>query len=110
MVPKTGTKFENVSRLYDHAEHNGPFYLNGHCFVSLMVCVPVWKNRKISYLPIPPGYKMWDKTKSKILLAAEMVRHVMPELSGQKMLYLCLTAGMLKRLPPVLLTNFPILA
>lgn len=84
MVPKTGTKFENVSRLYDHAEHNGSFYLNGHCFVSLMLCVPVWKNRKISYLSIPLGYKMWDKTKSKILLAAEMVRHVMPQLSEQK--------------------------
>ena len=81
MVPKIGTKFENVSKLYDHAKHNGSFHLNGHCFVSLMICVPVWKNRKISYLSIPLGYKMWDKTKSKILLAAEMVCYVMPELS-----------------------------
>ena len=84
MTPKFGKKFENVSKLYDHAAHNGSSYLNGHCFVSLMLCVPVWKNKKISYLSIPLGYRMWDKTKSKILLAAEMVRQVMPELAGQK--------------------------
>ena len=40
MVSKFGTKFENVSKLFDHAAHNGSNYLNGHCFVSVMLCVP----------------------------------------------------------------------
>ena len=42
MVSKSGKKFENVSKLFNHAAHNGSNYLNGHCFVSIMLCVPVF--------------------------------------------------------------------
>ena len=42
MVAKVGTRFENVSKLFDHAAHNDSNYLNGHCFVSIMLCIPVW--------------------------------------------------------------------
>ncbi|WP_330414894.1 transposase, partial [Agathobacter rectalis] len=84
MVAKSGTEFENVSKLFDHAAHNGSNYLNGHCFVSLMMCVPVWNHDKISYLAIPLGYRMWQKKESKLELAASMVRQVMPEFSQQK--------------------------
>ena len=42
MAAKFGKKFEDVSTLFDHAAHNGSNYLNGHCFVSVMLCVPVW--------------------------------------------------------------------
>lgn len=59
MVSKFGKKFEDVSKLFDHAAHNGSNYLNGHCFVSLMLCVPVWKLDRISYLAVPLGYRMW---------------------------------------------------
>lgn len=41
MVAKFGKKFEQVSVLFDHAAHNGSNYLNGRCFVSLLLCVPV---------------------------------------------------------------------
>ena len=61
MVSKFGTKFENVSKLFDHAAHNGSNYLNGHCFVSVMLCVPVWNRDKVSYLSVPLGYRMWQK-------------------------------------------------
>lgn len=84
MVAKFGTKFENVSKLFDHAAHNGSNYLNGHCFVSLMLCVPVWNHNKISYLAVPLGYRMWQKKESKLQLAASMVRQVMPEFSQKK--------------------------
>ena len=84
MVTKFGTKFENVSKLFDHAAHNGSNYLNGHCFVSLMLCIPVWKHDKISYLAVPLGYRMWQKKESKLQLAASMVRQVMPEFSQNK--------------------------
>ena len=84
MVAKFGTKFENVSKLFDYAAHNGSNYLNGHCFVSLMLCVPVWKHNKISYLAVPLGYRMWQKKESKLQLAASIVRQVMPELSQKK--------------------------
>ena len=79
MVSKFGTKFENVSKLFDHAAHNGSNYLNGHCFVSVMLCVPVWNRDKVSYLSVPLGYRMWQKKESKLELAASMIRQVMPE-------------------------------
>ena len=84
MVAKFGKKFEDVSKLFDHAAHNGSNYLNGHCFVSLMLCVPVWQKQRIVYLAVPLGYRMWKKEISKLELAASMVRQVMPELSVQK--------------------------
>lgn len=90
MVSKFGKKFENVSKLFDHATHNGSNYLNGHCFVSIMLCVPVWKNSKCVYLSIPLGYCMWQKEISKLDLAASMVRRVMPNLSAiRNVILLC---------------------
>lgn len=89
MVPKFGEKFEDVSKLFDHAAHGGSNYLNGHCFVSLMLCVPVWNKDKISYLAIPLGYRMWQKEKSKLALAAEMMDDIMPCFDGKQVLMLC---------------------
>ena len=74
MVAKAGTRFENVSKLFDHAAHNGSNYLNEHCFVNIMLCVPVWKNDRVSYLSLPLGYRMWQKKESKLELAASMIR------------------------------------
>ena len=84
MVEKFGKKFSYVSKLFDHAAHNGSNYLNGHCFVSLMLCVPVWDNHKIVYMGIPLGYRMWKKEISKLSLAAEMVRNVMGVLGTER--------------------------
>jgi len=84
MVSKFGQKYEDVSKLFDHAAHNGSNYLNGHCFVSIMLCVPVWNNRKIHYLSVPLGYRMWQKKESKLELAASMVRQAMPGLHTKK--------------------------
>ena len=83
MVSKFGKQFEDVSKLFDHAAHNGSNYLNGHCFVSLMLCVPVWDRDRISYLAVPLGYRIWQKKESKLELASAMVRQVMPEFSAQ---------------------------
>lgn len=97
IVPKSGTKIEGVSKLFGHAAHKGCRYLDGHCFVSLMLCVPVWDNvgpgkaRTFSYLSVPLGYRMWKKEEAtKLALAADMVRLAMPAFSGQKnVLALC---------------------
>ena len=78
MVSKFGKKFEDVSKLFDHAAHNGSNYLNGHCFVSVMLCVPVWKKGRVHYLSVPLGYRMWQKQESKLELAASMIRQAMP--------------------------------
>ena len=84
MVSKFGKKFEDVAKLFDHAAHNGSNYLNGHCFVSLMLCIPVWNKGRISYLAVPLGYRMWQKKESKLELAASMVRQAMEEFSRKK--------------------------
>ncbi len=84
IVPKFGKKFEDVSKLFDHAAHNGSGYLNGHCFVSVMLCVPVWNKDRIVYQAVPLSYRMWQKKEFKLELAACMVRQVMPELSEKR--------------------------
>ena len=84
MVSKFGTKFENVSKMFDHAAHNGSNYLNGHCFVSILLCVPVWNQDKVSYLSVPLGYRMWQKKESKLEMAASMIRQVMPEFQNKE--------------------------
>lgn len=84
MASKFGTKFENASKLFDHAAHNGSNYLNGHCFVSLMLCVPVWNGDRVNYLSVPLEYRMWRKKESKLALAASMVSGIMPALSGKR--------------------------
>ena len=84
MISKFGLKFECTSKLFDHAAHGGCNYLNGHCFVSLMLCVPVWDKDRIVYLSVPLGYRMWQKKESKLELAAAMVRKTMPVLGCKK--------------------------
>ena len=82
--------WENVSKLFDHAAQNSSNYLNGHCFLSIMLCVPVWNQDKISYLSVPLGYRMWKKKESKLELAATMIRKVMPEFqSREHVIILC---------------------
>ena len=91
LVSKFGTKFEDVSKLFDHAAHNGSSYMNWHCFVSIMLCVPVWNGNKSVYLSLPLDYRVWKKKEaSKLELAASMVRQVMPSLSGvRNVILLC---------------------
>ena len=61
-----------------------------HCFVSVMLCVPVWNRDKVSYLSVPLGYRMWQKKESKLELAASMIRQVMPEFhSKDHVIILC---------------------
>ena len=61
------------------AAHNSSNYLNRHCFVRVMLFVPVWNGDKVSHLSVPLGYRMWQKKESKLELAASMIRQVMPE-------------------------------
>lgn len=107
MVPKFGRKFEDVSKLFDHAAHNGSSYLNGHCFVSLMLWVPVWRSQKVSYLEIPLGYRMWNKEESKLSLAANMVRQVMPVLQREQNVIILCDSWYAKKDIIALLGEFP---
>ena len=89
MVEKYGEHFENRSKLFDHAEHNGSNYLNGHCFVSIMLSIPIFDNGVIRYLSFPVGYRMWTKEKTKLAMAADMVKEVMDIIGSERNVCLC---------------------
>lgn len=91
LVEKYGTKFQARSKLFDHAAHNGSSYMNGHCFVSIVLYVPVAvKNGEIVYLSVPLQYRLWTKEETKLELATQMVRAAMEHLSSHpQVLLLC---------------------
>ena len=107
IVPKSGTKFEDVAKIYDHAAHGGSHYLNGHCFVSLMLCVPVWNGNRISHLSVPLGYQLWKKDCTKLELAAEMVRSVMPEMQSVSRVFLLFDSWYAKKTLLCLADEYP---
>lgn len=81
-IEKAGPHLPGVNKLYDHSKHQGSHYVNGHCWVSLTLCVPVIQKQpgtsKIHYLPISLGYKLWEpKKRSKLELAADLVEEAM---------------------------------
>ena len=94
MVTKLGKKFDDVSKMFDHATHNGSNYLYGHCSVSFMLCVPVWNRDRIFYFVVPLGYRMWLKKESKMELASAVVYLYCLSFSHIKMSLSCVTAGM----------------
>ena len=66
LQPKFGKKFEGCGMLFDHADHSGTPYKNGHCFVSLAMGLPVLVNGCIKYVNIPIHCKLYDKSKTKL--------------------------------------------
>ena len=89
MVEKYGEHFENREKLFDHARHNGSNYLNGHCFVSIMLSIPVFDQGKIRYLSFPIGYRMWTKEQTKLAMAADMVKEIMEIIGTERNVCLC---------------------
>lgn len=89
MVEKYGEHFENREKLFDHARHNGSNYLYGHCFVSMMLSIPVFDQGKIRYLSFPVGYRMWTKEQTKLAMAADMVKEVMGIIGSERNVCLC---------------------
>ena len=90
MIEKSGKHFELCSKLYDYAAHNGSNYLNGHCMVSLLLSFPVYQDGKILYLSVPVGYRLWNKEKSKLALAADLVAQAMKVMDPQcQVILLC---------------------
>ena len=92
LIPKDGTKFEFVGKLHDHAMHTGKLYVNGHNFVSLMLCIPVCINNnghqmKIRYIPIPLGYQMKTDDNTKLELVADMIDNIMVLMADKQVIF-----------------------
>ena len=89
LIEKAGTAFENCERLYDHTNRNGSHYIKGHCFVSLLMNVPVIADKQKKYLSIPVAYRMWDDSQSKLDMAAELVKSAMELLENRQVILCC---------------------
>jgi len=74
---KFGTHFECYQTMFDHAKHNKTNYLNGHCFVALMISVPIIIEGSIRYLNIPVGFRLRDKDENKLKIASKMLDNAM---------------------------------
>lgn len=88
MIEKSSRKFELCSKLFDHAAHNGSNYLNGHCMVSLLLSFPMLQDGIIRYLSVPLGYRLLDKEKTKLSMAAGLVRQAMEVIGAQRQVIL----------------------
>ena len=88
MQAKYGTHFEEYSKMFDHAKHDGSLYLNGHCFVALAVCVPVIIGNTIKYLTVPIRFRLKGKEESKLKIASEMICEAMKTLADIPMVIL----------------------
>ena len=62
--------------------------LSGHCMVSLLLSFPVYQDGKILYLSVPVGYRLWDKEKSKLALAAELAAQAMKAIGPERQVIL----------------------
>ncbi|MEG0353811.1 MAG: transposase [Cellulosilyticaceae bacterium] len=89
LQPKFGKKFECCRTLFDHADHSGTPYKNGHCFVSLAMGLPLLVNGYIKYVNIPINCKLYDKSKTKLELAAKLIEEIIPPLKDYQVIVLC---------------------
>lgn len=91
LVEKFGEHFENVRTLFDHAAHDGQAYKNGHCFVTLVMSVPVGIDERgeVGYRSVPLRHSMWiPDGRSKLEMARDMVLSLRDTLSGRKVVVL----------------------
>ena len=78
LVEKCGDSFQYVEQLFDHTAKNGSNYLKGHCFVSLVLLIPMKFGNDVVYVRVPLMHRMWVKEagESKLQIARDMVLSV----------------------------------
>ena len=97
IVTKFGKKFQMVTNLYDHSSKNNDKYVNGHCFICLILGLPVFIFGKVYYIRIPVALRMWipekfssetKKYKTKLHIADELLRQAMRVIGSEIMVVL----------------------
>ena len=68
------SKLCKITKLFDHAAHNGSSNLNGHCFVSIMLCIPVKNHVHALYLSVPLGYRKGMSVDEASLYVMEQIQ------------------------------------
>lgn len=101
MVEKEGSHFAYRKRMFDHSGYRlsknksskskdkGAF-IDGHCFVSLLMLVPVITlNGTVAYRSIVVAQKMWTGKVSKLVMADQLVRLTLTMLGNRQVILLC---------------------
>ena len=85
-IEKFGKHFFGVGKLFNHSSKEKDKYVNGHCFVSACIKIPVHSGGRWNYLAIPIGYRMWikDGEKTKLQLAEDMIRAAMEIIGSER--------------------------
>ncbi|MFT9493717.1 IS701 family transposase [Anaerosolibacter sp.] len=86
---KFGDHFDCYFQHFDHANKTGSSYLQGHCFVSLIINIPLSYQGKTRILSLPVGYRLYTKDKSKLQIASEMIDSAMEYLKDFQVILLC---------------------
>ena len=85
LVEKEGSHFAHRERIFEHSgyrdkkenkeksqEKKGHF-INGHCFVSLIMLIPAMMSSGLKYIPVVVAQRMWNKDLNKLNIACELV-------------------------------------
>lgn len=85
LVAKFGLKIELVKKLFDHAQHNGSNYLTGHCFVGLVLLIPVKFKDQYIYIRVPITFRLWrpDSKITKIQIAKQLFEQLITVVDGR---------------------------
>ena len=51
--------------------------------------IPIYKSSEVNYITIPVGYKLFDKSVSKLDLAKSLMHTIMPKLKDFQVIILC---------------------
>lgn len=88
LVEKEGKDFDYISKLHDHAKHNGTCYLFGHCFVCVMMIICIRMGCRSFYISFPVAFRMWRPSKNKtedneyqtkLEIAAELCKQIISQ-------------------------------
>ena len=88
IVGKFGTHFDDYSKLHDHCRRNGTDYIFGHCYVTLVMLVPVYDLKEpgqVEYIRVPIDHRLWipkddRKTEEDERTKLEMAKKMIEEL------------------------------
>ena len=93
LVEKVGDHFEFWDKLHDHTNKNGTNYIYGHCFVSLVIAVPVLINGSVKYIRVPLEHRLWipkqqrvmeQDEQNKLEIASSMIEEAIALLGNDK--------------------------
>lgn len=89
IIAKQGNCFEDCSILFDHTKPKGSPYTKGHCFVTLMLAIPIKIQKETQYISFPLGYRMWTQKETRIKMASDLVKLAMQVIGPERHVTVC---------------------